>query len=239
MKEEDFLGLQLAKERREKEQIQEDEEMQTSYLKEIPDEEIPDSVYKSPFDDDYEVPDDEPEDGEEENEDIRYNRIKTYFVILALLYAAFLGLGWYMTRYSGNKPQVLTFNMRTQQVFMEKMDEYIIALQNMHAESVDVFQQFDTKTLGTKEAILKMQKIEKALQDKKDELKDAKPPLEKEAFHARLGDVYSIALSEAGAIESFVQNPKKGKLEVLQQTNAKYQAVDRNIFEEYENFFRQ
>ncbi len=237
MKEEDFLGLQLAKQRAERENNE--KEQNGSYLNEVPDENMPEAQYKSPFDDDYDIPEVETGDEEDRNAEMRENRIKTYFIILILLYGAFLGLGWYMTRYSGNTPQILTFNLRAQQVFMDKMDEYIIALQTMHAETIDVFTQFDAKTLGQKEATLKLQKIEKAIQDKKDELKDVKPPLEKEAFHSRLCDVYSVALSEASAIESFITNQTQGKLEVAQQTNVKYEEMARKIFEEYEQFFKQ
>ena len=229
--EDEFLGLKLAKENEEKKASLLDKESE-EYR------ENADDGYISPFDDNYYSPPDE----EEEEEDLqaielRESRVKTYCLILLSLYLLFLGYGWYMTSYKGSSPQILTFDIRTQQVYMERMDEYILSVQNLYSEGYAVVEQFEGKTLGNKEAITKLQKVSGELQKKKEELSGVTAPPSLESFHNKLNETYSIAMAFCSAAEAYIQNPTEV---TAQKTNAaveNYMNASAVVNREYDKFF--
>ncbi len=200
--------------------------------------------YISPFDNLDEVDEDEEEyDGDEEEEEadesIVENRVKSYLIVVALLYMAFLGFGWYMTSYTGTKPQILTMDMRGQQVYMERADEFIITAQNLHAEVVEVIEQFEGKTFSSKEAVLKLQKISEKAQKTKEEASDIVPPQALEVFHSQVGDLLSVTLGFASGGEAYVQNPNEKNGNAVKNAHEKFLEISGKVLAKHDAFYKQ
>ena len=241
-----LLGLQLAEKRKREREEKEHEE---SILKTTTEEYIQNTSssddYVSPFSDDFakNIPTEEEEpaltEEEEEAETMVDNRLRFYLMVLGVAYAIFLCVGWYMTSYTGDMPNLITFEDRDRHAYLERVDEYIISLQNLRAEAVVYLEQYDTKTAGIEETSSRMHKISEKLQKQKEEISDIVPPPQLDGFHIRLGDLYSSLIAYTNAVETYAKMPNKSTGSKLDDANERFDKISQSFLNEYDNLFKQ
>ena len=177
------------------------------------------------------------DDLEEQMEAIATNRMEFYIIFLLIAYILALCIGYHNTAFVGHTPQILTMEQRYVDEYLGKIDEYILALQNLHSESLDNVENYTQDIMGASELVSELKKSNEKIEKMKEEISDIQPPDRYEHFQSQLLELYSQQAALNSTINGYAQAKNDDTFKVVYNMNEKYEEANENFLGTYNKLF--
>lgn len=188
-------------------------------------------TYISPFSEEYD------EENNSSEEIITNNRIIFYCGIFLFLYLIVLGVGYHYTVFVEDVPQIITTEDREKSEYIEKIDEYILTLQNIQAETDELIDKYENDIVAENELNTLLQNDIKKITETTTDIKDIKAPDEFAKFHSRINEVYMLYANYCNSYTVFLKNQNDRTREELEKSFVKYNNASQELLEDYNNIF--
>ena len=173
------------------------------------------------------------EEQEEANESISSNRIQFYMIFAFVFYIIALCIGYHYTTFVDDTPQVVSMKQIDADEYLGKADGYIVAVQQLHENTVSDVESFTKDTMGASELISNIEKSNKKIVEMQTEIKDIIPPEAYEAFQSQLIELYSLQANMNLAATNYARNKNENTFKVLNGVNEKYEDTLNSFLDDY------
>lgn len=160
---------------------------------------------------------------EDTNEAVSSNRIQAYIILAVILYLVALGIGYHYTTFEDDVPQVTTTEKIEANEYLAQINDYVMAVETLHNETVDAIESYTNETMGASEIASLMKKSNEKIAKQQEELKDIIPPEGYDTFHSALIELFSLESSLNNAAISYASsNRSEQEFGVVSNINNKY-----------------
>lgn len=179
--------------------------------------------YVSPFSEQYEEKVQEEEEVPEEERLISKNRLQFFGMCALILYVVALCIGYHYTNFVNDEPQVVTLAQRDEAEYFEQANDYILVLQELHAESIESTENYTQSIIGSDELVERTKQNNKKLTEMQEQIKDLKPPAKYEHFNSLLLEMYSLQAAFNTTLNTYSKAKTEEAFQIVNEANNKYE----------------
>lgn len=160
---------------------------------------------------------------EDTSEAVSSNRIQAYIILAVVLYFLALVVGYHYTTFEDDVPQVTSTEKIEASEYLSQINDYIMAVEILHNETVDAIESYTNETMGASELASLMKKSNEKIEKQQEEIKDIIPPEGYDTFHSALIELFSLEASLNNAAISYASSGRSvQEFEVVSNINNKY-----------------
>ena len=122
-----------------------------------------------------------------------------------------------------DEPQVVTLAQRDEAEYFEQANDYILVLQELHAESIESTENYTQGIIGSDELVERTKQNNKKLTEMQEQIKDLKPPAKYEHFNSLLLEMYSLQAAFNTTLNTYSKAKTEEAFQIVNEANNKYE----------------